>query len=40
MVCVVLLQNCMGLLGGGTGSYSETCVTCGVDGTEEVSIKV
>jgi hypothetical protein len=30
----------MGLLGGGTGSYSEMCVTCGVDGTEEVSIKV
>jgi len=30
----------MGLVGGGTGSCSETCVTCDVDGTEEVSIKV
>ena len=25
---------------GGNGSCSETCVTCDVDGTEEVSIKV
>jgi hypothetical protein len=25
---------------GGTGSGSETCVTCDVDGTEEISIKV
>jgi hypothetical protein len=25
---------------GETGSYSETCVTCDVDGTELVSIKV
>jgi hypothetical protein len=24
---------------GDTGSYNETCVTCDVDGTEEVSIK-
>ena len=40
MICVVVLQNCMGCVEGGTGSCSETCVTCDVDGTEEVSIKV
>jgi hypothetical protein len=28
----------MDVVEGGTGSYSETCVTC--DGTEEVSIKI
>jgi hypothetical protein len=30
----------MGLVGGGTYSCSETRVMCGVDRTEEVSIKV
>ena len=40
MICVVVLQNCMGFVEGETGSCSETCVTCDVDGTEEVSIKV
>ena len=38
MICVVLLQNGMGFVEGETGSCSETCVTCDVDGTEEVSI--
>ena len=37
---VVLLQNTLGFVDGETGSCSETCVTCDVDGTEEVSIKV
>ena len=40
MICVVLLQNGMGFVKGETGSCSETCVTCDVDGTEEVCIKV
>jgi len=40
MICVVMLQNWMGYVDGETGSYSETCVTLGVDRTEEVSIKV
>ena len=40
MICVVVLQNCMGFVEGETGSCSEACVTCDVDGTEEVSIKV
>jgi len=39
MNCVVLLQNCMCCVEGETGSCSETCVTCDVDGIEEVSIK-
>jgi hypothetical protein len=30
----------MCLVEGETGSYSETCVECGIDGTEEVSFKV
>jgi hypothetical protein len=30
----------MGFVEGGTGSCSEMCVTCDVDGTEEVSINV
>ena len=30
----------MGFVDGETGSCSETCVTCDVGGTEEVSIKV
>jgi len=39
MICVVVLQNCMGFVEGETGSCSETDVECGVDGTEEVYIK-
>ena len=39
MICVVMLQNCMGCVEGETGSCIETCVMCDVDGTEEVSIK-
>ena len=38
MICVVVLQNCMGFVEGETSSNSEPCVTCDVDGTEEVSI--
>jgi hypothetical protein len=37
---MVVLQNGMDVVEGGTGSYSETSVECDVDGTEEVSIKV
>ena len=40
MICVVVLQNCMGFVEGETGSCVETRVECDVDGTEEVSIKV
>ena len=40
MICVVLLQNCMGFVEGETGSCSETCVTFDVDRFEEVRIKV
>ena len=40
MICVVVLQNCMGFVEGATGSSCDTCVICDVDGTEEVSIKV
>jgi hypothetical protein len=40
MICVVVLQNGVGFVEGETGSYSETGVTCDVDGTDEVSIKV
>ena len=40
MISVLVLQNCMCFVEGGTGSCSETCVTCDVGGTEEVSIKV
>jgi len=40
MICVVVLQNCMGYVEGETGSCSETCVTGDFIGTEEVSIKV
>ena len=40
MICVVVLQNGLGFVDGETGSCSETRVTCDVDGTEEVSIKV
>ena len=37
---MAVLQNCMCFVDGGTGSCSETCVTCDVDGNEEVGIKV
>ena len=40
MTHMAVLQNCMGFVDGETGSCSETCVTCDVGGTEEVSIKV
>ena len=40
MTCMAVLQNCMGFVDGETGSCSETCVMCDVEGTEEVSIKV
>ena len=40
MICVVVLQNCMCCVEGGTGSCIETCVTCGFGRTEEVGIKV
>jgi hypothetical protein len=35
-----MLQNCMDCVEGETSSCSTTCVTCDVDGTEGVSIKV
>jgi hypothetical protein len=35
MVCVVVLQNSMDFVEGGTGSGTETCVTFDVDVTEE-----
>ena len=40
MICVVVLQNCMGFVEGETGSWTETGVECDVDGTEEFSTKV
>jgi len=40
MICVVVLQNFMSSVEGETGSYSETCVMCDVDGIEEVIIKI
>ena len=40
MNCVVVLQNWMGYADCETGSYSETCVTFDVDGSEENSIAV
>jgi hypothetical protein len=40
MICVVVLQNCVGFVEGETGSCSETCVMCDGDGPEEVTIKV
>jgi len=40
MICVVVLQNCMGFVERETGSCSVTHVACDVDGAEEVSIKV
>ena len=40
MICVVLLQNCMGFVEGETGCCVEKYEMCDVDGTDEVSIKV
>jgi len=41
MICVVMLQNCMGFVEGETGSCSETCVTDDdVDTEGIISIKV
>jgi hypothetical protein len=40
MICVVVLQNCMGFVEGETESCSDTCVTCDDHGTEEGSIKI
>ena len=39
MTCMAVLQNCMCFVEGGTGSCSETCVECDVDGTEEFSTR-
>jgi len=39
MICVVVLQNCIGCVEWETGSCSETCVKDDFDGTEEVSIE-
>jgi hypothetical protein len=36
---MAVLQDSMGVVEDETGSCSETCVMCDVDGTEEVSIK-
>jgi hypothetical protein len=38
MMCVVLLQDCVGFVGGETGYCSETWATCDVGGTGEVII--
>ena len=40
MICMAVLQNCMGFVEGASGPCSETGVKCDVDGTEEVGIKV
>ena len=40
MICVVVLQDCMGYVEGETAYCNETCVMCDVDGAEEVSVKV
>jgi hypothetical protein len=40
MICVVLLQDCVGFVGGETGYCSETCVTGGFGGTGEGSVGV
>jgi len=40
MICVVVLQNCMDVLEGESGSYSETCVMGDDNGTEEVCSQV
>jgi hypothetical protein len=40
MNCVVLLEDCMGLVEGDTGYCGDTCVTGDVDGTVEGSVQV
>jgi len=40
VICVVVLQNCVGFVEGDTGSCSEAGVKCDDVGTEEVSMKV
>jgi len=40
MICVVVLQNCVGFVEGETGSCNETGVECDVDGTEGFITKV
>jgi hypothetical protein len=40
MNCVVLLEDCMGLVEGETGYCSDTCATGGVGGTGEGSDQV
>jgi hypothetical protein len=40
IICLVVLQICLGFVEGTAGSCSETCVTGDVDGTEEVSINL
>jgi hypothetical protein len=40
MNCVVLLEDCVGLVEGETGYCSDTCVTGGVGGTGEGSVQV
>jgi len=39
MICVVVLQSCMGYVEGETGYCNETCVMCDVDGAGEFSIE-
>jgi hypothetical protein len=40
MNCVVLLEDCMGLVEGETGYCRDTCVPGGVGGTGEGSVQV
>ena len=40
MICMVVLQNCLDIVDGETGSCGETCVMCDVDGTEDGGITV
>jgi hypothetical protein len=37
VICVVLFQDSLGFVESETGYCSETCVTCDVDGTRELS---
>jgi hypothetical protein len=39
MICLVLLQDCVGFVGGETGYCSESCVTLDGDGTGEDCVK-
>ena len=40
MICMAVLQNCTCFVEGETGSCSEACATCDVNGNEGVSINV